>query len=478
MAANGAASGEPEHKCCGVSAEEIQEKREVRRNKQQPWIVLKLAVFLTIAIIVYTWYVYVGRLCIPMIRRDAGALGSHGLGIGLLVVFVVLGLFMIWSYEKIVLTPPGFARDYVQKTPAPAGHGGFHTYWESESEAELAAARYGPPQQSAPLPTPTPPQSRRSESHHKRSTSDSAPRIPEKVLNGTASVRHHGSQNGHAPSPTKESFGTTDRPPAAVGAHSAVTTEKGHGNGHAQPAPISAKHTRRPPKTPVLRDEYRYCYKDGFLKPHRAHHCRACGTCVLKYDHHCPWIGQCVGARNHRFFYIFDFWAFLFCSFTFASLVGLVGQAASNRPDFSIDGQHIAIIVISGFFMIFTFSLLVAHGILIAGSFSTVEQMAVQRTTDREKRVMARLHSRWAFSARKATRKLWDAEWGRLGKEGHMWWLGGTRNNWEATMGDKVWMWFLPIGQSPDDGMSYVVNPRFDAEGRWLPRSEWPAELR
>ena len=44
--------------------------------------------------------------------------------------------------------------------------------------------------------------------------------------------------------------------------------------------------------------------------------------------------------------------------------------------------------------------------------------------------------------ARRATVKQWDAEWGRIGKEGHMWWLGSARKNWEVTMGDKVWMWF------------------------------------
>ena len=99
-----------------------------------------------------------------------------------------------------------------------------------------------------------------------------------------------------------------------------------------------------------------------------------------------------------------------------------------------------------------------------------------------------------------------------------MWWLRSVqKKNWEARMGDCVWMWFgecfspslvillhasfpqthpsaiilctclseadvhflaVPIGKSPDDGLSYVVNPCFDAEGRWLPRREWPAELR
>ena len=80
MAPSTGPSRDTEDKCCGVSSQEIHEKREARRNKPQPWIVLKLAVFMTIGIIAYAWYVYVGRLCVPMIRRDAGALGSRGLG--------------------------------------------------------------------------------------------------------------------------------------------------------------------------------------------------------------------------------------------------------------------------------------------------------------------------------------------------------------------------------------------------------------
>lgn len=43
-------------------------------------------------------------------------------------------------------------------------------------------------------------------------------------------------------------------------------------------------------------------------KPERAHHCRTCKTCVLKYDHHCPWINQCVGLGNERYFILFMFW--------------------------------------------------------------------------------------------------------------------------------------------------------------------------
>jgi hypothetical protein len=52
---------------------------------------------------------------------------------------------------------------------------------------------------------------------------------------------------------------------------------------------VSAYKPRRlPPTTPVLLPEWRYCKTCEIVKPYRTHHCRACGTCVLRYDHHCP----------------------------------------------------------------------------------------------------------------------------------------------------------------------------------------------
>lgn len=52
-----------------------------------------------------------------------------------------------------------------------------------------------------------------------------------------------------------------------------------------------------------------YCFKCEKIKEPRTHHCKICGTCILRMDHHCPWVGNCVGLYNHKYFI-----QFLFCS--------------------------------------------------------------------------------------------------------------------------------------------------------------------
>ena len=41
---------------------------------------LKLTIAIAAAIIAYTAYVYIGRLCIPMIKRESSSLGSRTMG--------------------------------------------------------------------------------------------------------------------------------------------------------------------------------------------------------------------------------------------------------------------------------------------------------------------------------------------------------------------------------------------------------------
>ncbi|THU96403.1 zf-DHHC-domain-containing protein [Dendrothele bispora CBS 962.96] len=52
------------------------------------------------------------------------------------------------------------------------------------------------------------------------------------------------------------------------------------------------------------------CRKWGKMRPERAHHCRICNRCAMKYDHHSPVslfsrMNQCVGVYNERHFVMF-----------------------------------------------------------------------------------------------------------------------------------------------------------------------------
>lgn len=66
-------------------------------------------------------------------------------------------------------------------------------------------------------------------------------------------------------------------PPVAAGR---AAREMRNGGEEGLPPPF---YSRRPPTHSVLLPEFRYCPRDGIVKPMRAHHCRACGTVCLFY---------------------------------------------------------------------------------------------------------------------------------------------------------------------------------------------------
>ncbi|KAF5334991.1 hypothetical protein D9611_010050 [Ephemerocybe angulata] len=114
----------PAPTCCGVMQESVERAREDRYGPQaaakpQPWVVQKMAVAITFGLMGYAAYVYIGVLVVPMLQEKPAAEGSRREGVGLLVGFSVLWIWMLWSYIKVILTSPGYAKDYVPKTPKP-----------------------------------------------------------------------------------------------------------------------------------------------------------------------------------------------------------------------------------------------------------------------------------------------------------------------------------------------------------------------
>ena len=279
--------------------------------------------------------------------------------------------------------------------------------------------------------------------------------------------------------------------------------QSGSTNTSGWPAPRRRPGNDPPPLSPAAL----YCHRCRRIKPPRAHHCRRCNTCILKMDHHCPWIGGCVGAHNQRFFFIFALWVTLLELYTLVTTAVCFHRSVSRGA--GVDGFLISLFPICAMFLLFTGALLCTHVWLMARNMTTIEHVGVSRMAGSE-RVLV---DRW-FAARgksglrgfKEKRKMvkeWDREWGGLTREGNRWWLGGSeeiglqpdaeekskernkgtrksamRTNMEQALGTSVWMWFVPLGPHPNDGLDFPMNPRFGSQGVWRKRDEWPTQLR
>lgn len=108
-----------EQTCCGTIQDAKYNARAAKGNKPQPWIALKLTIGMSMAIIGYTGYVYIGRFCVPMILRQQHALGGRTIGgekekvcksverlsrirlVVFLVIFCILALMLFWTYTKV-----------------------------------------------------------------------------------------------------------------------------------------------------------------------------------------------------------------------------------------------------------------------------------------------------------------------------------------------------------------------------------------
>lgn len=192
-------------------------------------------------------------------------------------------------------------------------------------------------------------------------------------------------------------------------------------------------------------------------------------------------MGTCVGARNYKFcappspscpahqgspdfspVYNFLQWSTAFTLFIFIALVidNTLPLHNPSRPRPSLDGQIIAIIAVSGFFSFFTGALFVAHTRLILFNLTTIEEMGMARIQARERSALARVYGFFGwrcvplsppgpcglltpvYRGKKETKRKWNEEWGRLGREGNLWWLGSRRANWVMVMGENRLGWF------------------------------------
>ncbi|KAJ7258063.1 DHHC palmitoyltransferase-domain-containing protein [Mycena haematopus] len=433
---------------CGTITEARVAARERRERKPQPWVVRKLPVAITLGIMEYVGYVYAGRFAV---RLKHG--GRRAEGIGLLVGWMVLCYCLLFLFLpsflnpdefSVIFTPPGTATDYVPKSSQPLFQPATRTQaewdeydrwreldrqadnsnshhpdadvdvssfdFQSDTRMRLADTVYaiGSANADAQMPTPPPAAQRKSSGRGRwgRSDSNDQRRNENDATNGNTTG------NG--------------------------TITNGNTSGTAR-LPARARTT-----APLLPPN-RYCARCEIVKPHRAHHCRACGTCILKYDHHCPWIGQCVGARNHKFFINFLLATVFFTCYTLVSLIvfntGGRWRVGREGGEGGVDAQEVVLVALGGrrydarrttlirapsaaLFLLFTLPLGADHVRMVLSSQTTIKLTPPPLN-----------------STKRRARRAHDAEWGALATEGNVWWVGSRRAAWEDVMGGSVWGW-------------------------------------
>jgi palmitoyltransferase len=496
---------------------QVEDDGKVIEPKGDNFIQRKGIIPLVAVILSWVYIVFVWRICANAIRQQERATATRAEGIGFLVVFNILWLLTIWSYIKVVVTGPGYVRDHVEISdqPSPDGEESYQYIQNQTNSVQQSFIGKG------------------------ESTTDEARLANEETIDPSLPAAM-----GAAGAGLLAKADEAQKIDATVGRSDQEIPKKGvtipdpeawagPKDGEVPSKPPLPEPLRVPQKAYPLRPSNTYCYRCRRHKPPRAHHCRHCGTCVLKMDHHCPWVGGCVGARNHKFFYNFlqwvtvlEYYVLIVNSILFRR--GIQRRSRFGNQAWSIDGYMISLFPICAMFILFTTALIVTHTYMFIVNLSTIEHMGYERQKTREDILIdrwvvdsARHEGRpkpdWfaQIRSRNAMKAKWAEQWGKPKTEANLFWLDGVHKpmivgkeselkdltqttiqttdqaiikplawwnaigpNWRQAMGDNVLGWFLPIGRSRNaNGLAFEANWRFGRQGEWTFRKEWPKRL-
>lgn len=168
--------------------------------------------------------------------------------------------------------------------------------------------------------------------------------------------------------------------------------------------------------------EKRVCEKCNVFKPDRCHHCKHCGSCVLRMDHHCPFISNCVGFNNHKYFLLLLFYGLVCILFVLVDMFPRFLHVFRPMLDweyfFKMDlpvgmAYVLSLVMFCGLLAFFGF-----HVILLLSCVTTIEHMEKRGSTEPDRK------HRWKMVRLK--------------------YMAGPYGNIVHVLGSP-WMWLLPI---------------------------------
>lgn len=185
----------------------------------------------------------------------------------------------------------------------------------------------------------------------------------------------------------------------------------------------------------------RFCTKCIGWKPDRSHHCSSYKRCVLKFDHFCPWFATAIGFHNHKFFALFLCYVTLLCflclgstGFVFYNHIMEIGarRGTDDSADYvgaiSVNVMILMVLALVFAVAVGTFSCFTLF--LILTNQSTVEFLE----STQYRSIVPTNSYRYTFApSSKTVGNVFDVGW---------------RRNWQLVMGDRWWMWVLPVQPS------------------------------
>lgn len=158
---------------------------------------------------------------------------------------------------------------------------------------------------------------------------------------------------------------------------------------------------------------------------------------------------------------VFLFWCSLYLLYTAGLLIAVIVRDANRKEDTatftttSVNPQYIILLALSALFAVFSSGMYFTHLHLLSRNASTVEWHSIQNMREHERAVLSSafpaceclgmgsrqtggllgveenryvdnptedLRLPKGYRGRKELRRRWDDEWGRIGKEGNLWW--------------------------------------------------------